>query len=167
MILQGTVMLGSSCGGVLVPVVLLGSIAWAAEVTPPRLYEITTETVMPHLEENLRYANTREERCLAHQELPAAFPILSHAALNGCKLEYESRQDDIVSYLLVCEGGYGTTGRATWRVGEHQLSGKLTVKLGGKNMTFYQRVTARPLGDCASEANIQNKAGAEKHNEES
>ena len=132
--------------------VLMGSLASASEVMPPRLYEVTTETAMPHLEENLRYTNTREKRCLAHQELPSAFPILSHAALKGCKLEHESRQDDSVSYLLVCESGYGTTGSATWRVGEHQIRGTLKVKLGGKNMTFYQRVTARPLGDCASEA---------------
>jgi len=143
---------GGSCCGVLISAVLLGSIAWATEVMPRRLYEVTTETVMPHLEENLRYTNTREQRCLTHQELPSAFPILSHAALKGCKLGHESRRDDSVSYLLVCEGGYGTTGSATWRVGEHQISGTLNVKLGGKNMTFYQRVTARPLGDCASQA---------------
>lgn len=134
----------------LISAVLLGSIAWAAEKMPPRLYEITAETVMPHLEENLRYANAREERCLAHQELPSAFPILSHVALKGCKLEYASRQDDVDSYLLVCEGGYGTTGSATWRLGGQPIRGTLMVKLGGKNMTFYQRVTARPLGECAS-----------------
>ena len=145
-------MIGSPRCGMLISAVLFGSIAWAAEVTPARLYEITTATVMPHLEENLRYANTREERCLADQELPSAFPILSHAALKGCKLEHESREHDVDSYLLVCEGGYGTTGSATWRVGEPSIRGTLMVKLGGKNMTFYQRVTARPLGDCASEA---------------
>jgi hypothetical protein len=26
--------------------------------------------------------------------------------------------------------------------------GQLDVKLGGKNMTFFQRVTAKPLGQC-------------------
>ena len=145
-------MIGSSRCGMLISAVLLGSIAWAAEVTPPRLYEITTETVMPHLEANLRYADTREERCLAHQELPVEFPILSHPALKGCKLEHESHQDDVDSYLLICEGGYGTTGSATWKAGKPRIRGMLIVKLGGKNMTFYQRVTARPLGECTSEA---------------
>ena len=33
-------------------------------------------------------------------------------------------------------------------LGEHQLRGRLDVKLGGKNMTFYQTVTALPLGAC-------------------
>jgi hypothetical protein len=141
----------SCCGGLLA-VVLLGTLAWAAELMPPRLYEVTTETVMPHLEENLRYSNTHGKQCLAHQDLAVAFPILSHAALKGCKLERESLLDDIESYLLVCEGGYGTTGSATWRLGTHPIRGTLVVKLGGKNMTFYQRVTATPVGECASEA---------------
>lgn len=40
---------------------------------PRRLYEITTETGMPHLENNLRYADTREKRCLSQQDLATAF----------------------------------------------------------------------------------------------
>ena len=36
-------------------------VAWATE-PEPQLYEVVTETGMPHLEENLRYA-TRVERC--------------------------------------------------------------------------------------------------------
>jgi len=50
---------------------------------------------------------------------------------------------------LVCEGGHGTTGRAIWQLGRTHSVGTLSVKLGGKNMTFSQRVTARALGACA------------------
>lgn len=122
----------------------------ASETMPARLYEVTTETGMPHLEENLRYAVTMEERCLAHEDLSSAFPILNHASLADCKLQQESRRDDTISYVLVCEGGHGTTGGATWRIGEHLIRGTLNVRLGGKNMTFYQRVTAKALGECPS-----------------
>jgi hypothetical protein len=117
---------------------------------PARLYEIITETGMPHLEENLRYAVTREQRCLADRDLASAVPILRDASLADCKLQHESRRDDTISYLLVCEGGHGTTGSATWRVGEHLTRGTLNVKLGGKNMTFYQRVTAKAVSECPS-----------------
>jgi hypothetical protein len=133
---------------VLISSALLHSSAQAADVKPPQLYEITTETAMPHLEENLRYATTREQRCLEQNELWSAFPILRHAALKNCRLDEESRQPDSLSYALVCEGEHGTTGRATWQLGRKQIIGTLNVKLGGKNMTFYQRVTARPLHDC-------------------
>jgi hypothetical protein len=123
--------------------------ARAADAPPIRLYDITTETGMPHLEENLRYAITREERCLSEEQLFARFPILNHVALKDCKLSPESRSAQTASYLLTCDGGHGTTGMAVWRLGADHLSGRLDVKLGGKNMTFYQTVTALPLGDCA------------------
>ena len=48
-------------------------------------------------------------------------------------------------------GSLITAGAAAWRIGEQRLRGTLTVKLGGKNMIFYQRVTAKPLGACAAE----------------
>jgi hypothetical protein len=120
----------------------------ASDTTPGRLYEVTTETGMPHLEENLRYAVTRENRCLTDEELASAFPILKSASLADCKLRREGPQSDDASYLLVCDGGHGTTGSASWHVSERSIVGTLNVKLGGKNMTFFQRVTAKPLGQC-------------------
>lgn len=120
----------------------------AAQIMPARLYEVTTETGMPHLEENLRYATTRERVCLRHQGLAAAFPILDHPALRGCSLQNEAHRGAIVSYTLACTGGHGTTGEATWHVEERRIRGTLNIKLGGKNMTFYQRVTALLLGSC-------------------
>ena len=123
----------------------------AADTRPARLYEVVTEIGMPHLEENLRYAVTRENRCLTDEDLATAFPILKSASLADCRLRHEGRHGDDVSYLLVCTGGHGTTGSASWRIGERLKVGTLTVKLGGKNMTFFQRVTAKPLGQCGRE----------------
>ena len=124
----------------------------AAETLPARLYDVTTETSMPHLEENLRYAITRENRCLAGEDLASAFPVLQSASLADCRLQHESRHDDVISYVLVCDGGHGTTGSASWRVGEQLMVGTLNVKLGGKNMTFFQRLTAKPVGQCSAKS---------------
>ena len=123
---------------------------------PAGLYEVITQTGMPHLEENLRYAVTREHRCLTGEELASAFPILKSVSLSDCKLRDESRHADVVSYSLVCGGGHGTTGSANWRVGEQLIEGTLSVKLGGKNMTFFQRVSAKPLGQCPAKAQLRN-----------
>ncbi|HEY5810953.1 MAG TPA: hypothetical protein VIT67_23480 [Povalibacter sp.] len=135
-------------------IAFMAASASASETMPARLYEVITEIGMPHLEENLRYAATRENRCLASEDLASAFPILSHASLADCKLRQWSRHGDAVSYLLVCDGGHGTSGSASWRMGEHLIVGTLTVKLGGKNMTFFQRVTARPLGQCPKQVGL-------------
>ena len=105
---------------------------------------------MPHLEENLRYTITHEKHCLAHLPLATAFPILSHPALKGCRLTDESRKGETVSYALACTGGHGTTGGAIWHIDERGFRGTLHVKLGGKNMTFSQHITALPLGTCTA-----------------
>src|SRR5882757_1469455 len=132
----------------IVPALVIAPVR-GSDAARPQLYELTTETSMPHLEENLRYANTTARQCLALSQLTTAFPILQHPALEGCKLENEQRQPQALSYQLVCTGGHGTTGAAIWHLDEHRIRGTLNVKLGGKNMTFFQRITAVPLGKCS------------------
>ena len=127
------------------------TLALATPALPPALYQITTETGMPHLEENLRYSTTHEKRCVAGNEsLATAFPVLQHASLKDCHLELEKVAAGEASYQLMCEGGHGTTGQATWELGAQRMIGTLHVKLGGKNMTFYQRITAVPVGQCSA-----------------
>ena len=116
----------------------------------PLSFLLTIETGMPHLEENLRYAVTRSEQCLSRKDLDSVFPILQHPSLAGCKLREQSADADTIVYVLVCDHSAGTTGTATWHLGEHVIRGTLDVKLGGKNMTFFQRVTGRPVGECPS-----------------
>ena len=124
--------------------------AVAGEMEPvSRLYEVTTETGMPHLEENLRYATRIERRCMNPRELTNAFWMLGDVSLQDCELvEVDEAAEDISQYRLKCSGGHGTIGSARWDFGSSTISGTLMVRLGGKNMTFYQRITARPLGKC-------------------
>ena len=124
----------------------------AAESMRPGLYEVTAATVMPHLEEGLRYATTREERCWSDSDLASAFPTLGHEALKGCALTDEIRHGDSVFFRLACTGRQETTGTAQWLLGADRITGRLDVRLGGKNMTFSQRVTARRLGECVPAA---------------
>jgi len=132
-------------------VLLLGFLVADAAVSserPPHLYAMTTETLMPHLEENLRYAIRNEPACLDGPGLATAFWMLRDVSLQDCTLESADEADDTASYALVCRGGHGTTGHATWQFGANQITGVLEVKLGGKNMTFSQRIVARPIGEC-------------------
>src|SRR5213078_877142 len=128
-------------------VILLSQSALASGPMFPKLYEVTTEIGMPHLEENLRYATTRETSCLTGFN-PLAFPMLKHEALQVCHLEYEKHGGETISYVLTCVGPQETTGDAQWQIDGNQIRGTLSVKLGGKNMTFYQRITATQVGDC-------------------
>jgi hypothetical protein len=89
--------------------------------------------------------------CLGRAQLATAFPILQHEALKGCKLDHERNDGGSLRLLLSCPGGSETTGTAVWQVDELGIHGTLDVKLGGKNMTLYQRLSGRPLGGCTPE----------------
>ena len=114
----------------------------------PSLYEVVVQTSMPHLEENLRYTKTTSRKCLRRSELLVTFPILSEGAFSECRLSQQAQSDSYASYRLACPTSTGTTGNAVWRFSASHLAGALEVKLGGKNMTFHQRVTAKRLGAC-------------------
>ena len=135
----------------LLPLILIATSVRGSDAGAPQFYELTTQTTMPHLEENLRYATTTKRQCLTWPQLVTSFPILRHPALAGCSLKNEIRDPVKATYQLICEGGHGTTGAAIWRLGEHRVRGTLDVRLGGKNMTFSQSITAVPIGSCALE----------------
>jgi len=104
---------------------------------------------MPHLEENLRYATRVELACTNANELATAFWMLRDVSLQDCELIKVSEEPDVTSlYELKCYGGHGTTGSARWEFAPNLISGTLMVRLGGKNMTFYQRITAKSRGNC-------------------
>jgi hypothetical protein len=128
---------------------LLCAAAWASgEAVAPGTYEITAQTVMPNLEENLRYATTRERRCLSGRDLASVFPLLRHYSLEGCKLVDESRNGGALRYVLACASPQVATGAARLDAAPGRITGSLEIKMGGKNMTFSQRVEALRQGDC-------------------
>jgi hypothetical protein len=128
---------------------LICTVTWgSAEAVEPGAYEIIAQTVMPHLEESLRYAATRERRCLRGHELSSVFPILHHPSLEGCKLGNESRRGEAIRYLLACASPHVATGIARLDAGPGRVVGILEIKMGGKNMTFAQRIEAVRQGEC-------------------
>jgi hypothetical protein len=124
--------------------IALAAAAWASGGAPdPGIYEITASTQMPHLEENLRYATTRERRCLQAHDLAALFPILRHPSLEGCKLG--------IDYALSCASPQVATGYAHFDTAPGRISASLEIKMGGTNMTFSERIDAVRQGDCRHE----------------
>lgn len=123
------------------------------QTLPPGMYDIAARMSMPHLEESLRDLGTREHRCLAGQALATLFPALDEPGLRHCRLELADMRPAApaleLDYVLRCEGETATTGSAVWRLEGAEARGTLSVRLGGKNMTFAQQVTARRTGSCS------------------
>ncbi len=124
-----------------------GAAAWAYALQPG-VYDITAQTVMPHLEENLRDAIVRERRCLRSRDLPSLFPVLRHRSLGGCALVGQHRDDGELRFVLHCESPHVATGTARLTPGPGRITGVLEVKMGGKNTTFTQRIDGVRQGEC-------------------
>ncbi|MGI9288631.1 MAG: hypothetical protein ACR2P1_24810 [Pseudomonadales bacterium] len=111
-------------------------------------YEIETKTSMPHLRENLRYTDTRVHRCITGDVMPNYFPILDNSAFEGCNWSGGEQMGGSTLHLLTCPSSSGTAGAAIIQAHSKNIDGVLSVKLGGKNMTFSQRIHARYVGEC-------------------
>jgi hypothetical protein len=123
----------------------------SSEAVQPGVYEIKAETLMPHLEDNLRYARTTERRCIGNDHVASFFSILRHRSLHGCRLAAGERRGDATYYPLVCDGTNGTTGTAQLQSNADRVAGVLAIQMGGKNMTFSQRIAAKRISDCDSQ----------------
>lgn len=110
-------------------------------------YELASQMQMPHLEE-MRRMVTRETRCIAPNDVRALFPVMRQPALRGCEFGYATRHDARTRLVLVCASARVATGTAELRPAARGLIGHLQIKMGGKNMTFSQRVEATRVGDC-------------------
>ncbi|MGH8657866.1 MAG: DUF3617 domain-containing protein [Gammaproteobacteria bacterium] len=135
-----------------VMIFLLVAAAWTpSEALQPGMHEISAQTLMPHLEENLRYSRTSERHCIRDDAVSDFFPILRHPSLHGCKLAASDKRGDARYYPLVCGGSSGTTGIAQLREDANRIAGVLAIRMGGKNMTFSQRIEAKRIGNCGSQ----------------
>ena len=118
-------------------------------VVPPGEYDLTTQTVLPHLEEALRYATTRTRQCLREPDATIFFPLLQHQAFSGCSLVPSTEANDGLRFTLQCTNPEAASGSAVFEVGASYVSALLELKMGGKNMTLSQRLYGPRIGPCS------------------
>ena len=111
-------------------------------------YDLTIETVLPHLEEALRYATIRTQQCLRQPDATTMFPLLRHQAFTDCRLVPDANARDGVRFILQCKNPQAATGSAAFEVDASHVSALLEVKMGGKNMTLSQRLHGPRVGSC-------------------
>lgn len=122
----------------------------ASALLPAGEYELRAQTYMPYLEE-MRRVVKRERRCLAEDDVRGFFPVLAQPALRGCEPSFPRDREDRRRYALVCRDARVATGAAELARTRDAVVGELRVKMGGKNMTFRQRVEGRRLAPtCAA-----------------
>ncbi len=130
------------------PALLALSVAAAPAVVPGE-YAVTSQIIMPHLDDMRRHWTTGTA-CVTGATPGPLFSVLQQYALRGCELGYEARDATGAGYVLVCESARVATGSARLETIPAGISGTLAIKMGGKNMTFTQHVTATRTGDCTA-----------------
>ena len=135
------------------PLCLLAAMSPSGNAAPvvvsPGEYELTAQTVLPHLEEALRYATSRTRRCLGEPDATSLFPLLKHPAFSGCDLVPSSEASDGLRFTLHCKNPEAASGSAVFEVGTSYVSAVLELKMGGKNMTLSQRLSGPRIGPCS------------------
>lgn len=126
----------------------LGNAATSVVVSPGE-YDLTTQTVLPHLEEALRSATTPTRQCLREPDATSIFPILQHPAFSGCNLVPSTKAYDGLCFTLQCTNPEAASGSAVFEVGASYVSAVLELKMGGKNMTLSQRLYGPRVGPCS------------------
>lgn len=132
-------------------VIGIGAASPARCASEARSYRIAATMVMPHLDE-MRRQVTNHTRCVKDEAPDGLFPVLDQHALRGCRLDYPKMtangDGERREYVLVCASARVASGTASIDDSGAALVGVLTVKMGGKNMTFSQRVEARRGAPC-------------------
>jgi hypothetical protein len=123
--------------------------ATTSVVVSPGEYDLTTQTVLPHLEEALRYATTRTRQCLREPDATRIFPILQHPAFSGCSLVPSTKAYDGQRFTLQCKNPEAASGSAVFEFSPSYVSAVLELKMGGKNMTLSQRLYGPRVGPCS------------------
>ncbi len=130
----------------------LGVARAASAASYAHSYQIAATIVMPRLDE-MRRQVAQHTRCVPDDNPGALFPVLEQHALRGCRLDYPKvtslAESTRREYVLVCASARVASGTASVEGDEENLVGLLAVKMGGKNMTFSQRVEARRGASCA------------------
>ena len=118
---------------------------------PAGSYAITTRLELPHLE---RWAIDKTTTiCLsghaAGRQIP--IPVLSennpYAACAAANLVIDHGRLD---YDVLCPGRDAAKAHATYVLATDHFAGRVTMVLGGKNMTMTEVQRARRVGDCSS-----------------
>jgi hypothetical protein len=127
----------------------LSAVAAAPVAVTPGDYDLTTQTVLPHLEEALRYTTTQTRQCLRAPDATEMFPLLKQQAFAGCRLVTNSEFADRLHFTLGCANRAAASGSAVFEVDGSHISAVLEIKMGGKNMTLSQRLSGPRVGPCS------------------
>jgi hypothetical protein len=130
---------------------LAASVACGAETAPqPGAYAVETRVALPHLED----LNTRSlaTLCLTADAAHAhgLGSLSANTPLAGCPIAALRQEGATLSFDIVCAGKNQARGSARFVLAPERFEGRITMRLGGKNMTMTEIQSGRRTGACTA-----------------
>lgn len=131
------------CGLVLQP-----APARAAEpVLEPGAYTVAVRLELPHLAD---MAGTATRRLCLDDSATHGMAILSeNNPLARCPVSNVQAAGDELGFDIRCEGRNAAQASARYRLSRDRFTGRITMRMGGKNMTMTEVQSGRRTGPCA------------------
>ena len=115
----------------------------------PGLYEIAVRLDLPNIEGATAARVVR--RCLAgtaESEHYGLLPLSENNPLSRCPVANVHRDGGALAFEIVCPGGNAASAAARYALAPTAFEGRITIKLGGKNMTMTETQAGRRTGPC-------------------
>lgn len=116
-------------------------------------YEVSVRLELPHLDSSA--AMKIASICVPAEEVSASLglTVLSdNNPLSACPISNVQRDGGILSFDIVCPGVNAASASAVYNLQADRFAGRITMKMGGKNMTMTEVQTGRRSGSCREPA---------------
>lgn len=132
---------------------LLSSSLSAGELVTlqPGLYEVSVRLDLPNIAEAA--ATKVTTLCVSAGDSNGSHglrPLSDNNPLARCPVSDVRQQEAQLSFEIVCPGGNAAIGSARYSLRADGFAGRISMKLGGKNMTLTETQTGRRTGECPS-----------------
>jgi Protein of unknown function (DUF3617) len=115
----------------------------------PGRYEISVRLDLPNIEGTV--ASWRRTLCVPAQDHAGQYglgALSENNPFSGCPVANVRREGGTLSFEIVCPGGNAASALAKFQLTSEAFEGRISMKLGGKNMTLTETQTGRRSGEC-------------------
>lgn len=111
-------------------------------------YEIEVNLELPYILDT--HTRKTERLCLGASQSPAFGLVVlsSNNPLSKCAISDVVRSKDTLSFDIICPGLNAARANAQYTLKSESFEGRITMKMGGKNMTMTETQTGHRIGDC-------------------
>ena len=134
-------------------VIALPSLADEAKGLKPGTYEVAIKLELPHLEDMA--ASKIASICVIDNSADGTHGLVvlsENNPLGKCPASNAREDGGTLTFDIKCPGGNAAIASATYTLLGERFSARITMKMGGKNMTMTETQTGHRTGDCPATA---------------